>query len=68
MLIEAENPVAGDILALISECGSAKETIIAVQEALEQLAHRLTSEDDVDAGKVFLSLERIIHSYASCKR
>ncbi|PPQ63456.1 hypothetical protein CVT24_004988 [Panaeolus cyanescens] len=50
LLVPSSDNSAGDVLALIGECGSPKEVIIAVEEALERLRHELEVEEDEDMG------------------
>ncbi|KAF8621780.1 hypothetical protein AX15_007516 [Amanita polypyramis BW_CC] len=47
VLLPSKDPAAKDIIGLISECSSAKEVVIAVQEALERLESLDTQTDDV---------------------
>ncbi|CAK5276143.1 unnamed protein product [Mycena citricolor] len=44
-LLPCLQPAADEILAVIGECASAKETVIAVQEALEHLSVLLETEE-----------------------
>jgi len=46
LLLSCDDPAAGDLLSLIGECCSAKEVVIAVQEAVERLEVSLNSDDD----------------------
>ncbi|KAG6872096.1 hypothetical protein C0995_013020 [Termitomyces sp. Mi166 len=50
ILLPCKDPGAREILSLIGECGSAKETVVAVQEALERLAaaHQNFDQDEND--------------------
>ena len=45
LLLSCDDPAAGDLLFLI-ECCSAKEVVIAVQEAVERLEVSFNSDDD----------------------
>ena len=47
VLLPCNDPAARDILAVIGECGSVKEVVMAVQEAVEQL-ERLLGSDEAD--------------------
>ena len=46
LLLSCDDPAAGDLLSLIGECCSAKEVVIAVQEAVERLEVSFNSDDD----------------------
>ena len=46
LLLSCDDPSAGDLLPLIGECCSAKEVVIAVQEAVERLEVSFNSDDD----------------------
>ncbi|KAL5498720.1 hypothetical protein ACEPAH_2075 [Sanghuangporus vaninii] len=63
LLLDIDDPAADEILSLLSECGNAKETVMAVQESLERLYHDLISSDDFGGIKAFLRLERLFHLY-----
>lgn len=41
-----DSPSAKDILSLATECCSAKEAIIAIQESVEHIRSRLSDEND----------------------
>ena len=58
---------AEELLALIGECGSPKEVVIAVQEASERLASALEQDECQDAGQLPfpLQLVRFLSLYAS---
>lgn len=45
MLLSNE-PAARNIISVISECGSAKEVVMAVQEAVERLEHSLENDGE----------------------
>ena len=47
VLIPCNDPTARDIMAVVSECGSAKEVVMAVQETTEQLERLLNSDETV---------------------
>ena len=47
VLLPCNDPIARDIIAVIGECGSPKEVVMAVQEAIEQLEHLLDSDGEV---------------------
>lgn len=49
ILLPCNDPAARDIMAVVGECGSAKEVVMAVQEAVEQLERLLDSFGDDDA-------------------
>lgn len=44
VLLPCNDPAARDILVVIGECGSPKEVVMAVQEAIEQLERLLDSD------------------------
>ena len=46
LLLSCDDPAAGDLLSLIGECCSAKEVVIAVQEAVERLEVSFNPDDD----------------------
>lgn len=46
LLLSCDAPAAGDLLSLIGEFCSAKEVVIAVQEAVERLEASFNSDDD----------------------
>ncbi|KAF8805834.1 hypothetical protein BYT27DRAFT_7103611 [Phlegmacium glaucopus] len=48
LLLPCNDPAARDIIAVIGECGPAKEVVMAVQEAVEHLEHILDSDNDND--------------------
>ena len=56
---------ARDLIGLLSECGNAKEIVIAVQESLERLKHELQStvESDKKHRSVYGTLESILVLY-----
>ncbi|KAG5636248.1 hypothetical protein H0H81_008651 [Sphagnurus paluster] len=57
ILLPSTDPSAKEILWLIAECGSAKEVLIAIQEAVEILNHTLHDDnDDEEEGTHALSL------------
>jgi hypothetical protein len=47
VLLPCNDPAARDILTVIGECGSAKEVVMAIQEAVEQLERLLDSDEAV---------------------
>ena len=47
VLLPCNDPTARDIIAVIGECGSPKEVVMAVQEAIEQLELLLESDGAV---------------------
>ncbi|KAJ6510556.1 hypothetical protein C8R45DRAFT_964498 [Mycena sanguinolenta] len=47
-LLPSRQPAAKSLIALIGECGNAKEVMIAVQEILERVQSALDEEDDTD--------------------
>jgi hypothetical protein len=47
VLLPCNDPIARDIMTVIGECGSAKEVVMAVQEAVEQLERLLDSDGEV---------------------
>lgn len=47
VLLPCNDPAARDILTVIGECGSAKEVVMAIQEAVEQLERLLGSDEAV---------------------
>ena len=46
LLLSCDDLAAGDLLSLIGECCSAKEVVIAIQEAVERLEASFNSNDD----------------------
>ncbi|EDR02088.1 uncharacterized protein LACBIDRAFT_332712 [Laccaria bicolor S238N-H82] len=46
LLLLCNDPAAGDLLPLIGECCSAKEVVIAIQEAVERLEVSLNADND----------------------
>ena len=46
LLLSCDDPAAGDLLSLIEECCSAKEPVIAVQEAVDRLEVSFNSDHD----------------------
>lgn len=48
-LLSSNDPAARDIISLISECGSAKEVVMAVQEAVERVEHALENNDEEES-------------------
>ena len=44
VLLPCSDPTARDIMAIIGDCGSPKEVVMAVQEAIEQLERLLDSD------------------------
>ncbi|TFK41716.1 hypothetical protein BDQ12DRAFT_678392 [Crucibulum laeve] len=48
LLISSRDAAAKDILALIGQCGSPKEVVMAVQEAVERLEESLRADDADD--------------------
>jgi len=46
LLISCDDPAARDLINLIGECGSAKEVIMAVQEAAEKLERAFEEDSD----------------------
>ncbi|KAF8067892.1 hypothetical protein FPV67DRAFT_1163310 [Lyophyllum atratum] len=52
ILVSCKDPAAREMLSLVGECGSAKEVVMAVQEAVERLASVCEGddEDEDDAG------------------
>ena len=61
LLVGIADPIAGEILSLLAECGNAKETVISTQESLEHLAHELDAEDAV--ANVYIRLQRVLQLY-----
>ncbi|KAF8189305.1 hypothetical protein BJ912DRAFT_967076 [Pholiota molesta] len=51
VLLPYDDPAARDILSVIGECGSAKEVVMAVQEAVERLQRTLEIEDEEDTNE-----------------
>lgn len=51
LLLPCDDLEAKNIIALIGECGSAKEVVMTVQEAMERLERTLEREDDDDEEK-----------------
>lgn len=47
VLLPCDDPTAQEILAVIGECGSPKEVVMAVQEAIEKLEGLLDSDGAV---------------------
>lgn len=46
VLLECKDPAARDLIAVMGECSSAKEVIIAVQEETEKIINRLEEGED----------------------
>ncbi|KAG6844141.1 hypothetical protein H0H87_009484 [Tephrocybe sp. NHM501043] len=46
VLLPCKDPAAREILSFIGECGSAKETLMAIQEAAERLISSIDKEDE----------------------
>lgn len=70
MLLPAKGLDAKNIMALVSECGSAKQVIISVQEAIERLQNQIISEgEEAEETETDLSLvgqlDMLISLYAS---
>jgi len=47
LLLPCNDPAARDIMAVIGECGSAKEVVLAVQEAVEQMESLFDADEAV---------------------
>jgi len=45
LLLRIDDPAARDLISLLSECGSAKEVVMAVQEILEGLQRSFHDEE-----------------------
>jgi len=45
-LIPLADSDASELLDLVSQCGSAKEVVVATQEALEKIERALSEEED----------------------
>ena len=70
VLLPCNDPTAQDIMAVVGECGSAKEVVMAVQEAIEQLERLLTSDEavgDSELNSPTTQLTILIDLYGSCK-
>ncbi|THH07047.1 hypothetical protein EW145_g3654 [Phellinidium pouzarii] len=63
LLIDSTNPTANDILALLGECGNAKEVVISVQESLERMLHDLLGSEECESSKIYIALERALLLY-----
>lgn len=61
LLVGVADPSAGEILALLAECGNAKEVVISVQESLERLVNALEYADDET--NAYLRLQRLMQLY-----
>ncbi|KAJ7053285.1 hypothetical protein C8F01DRAFT_552006 [Mycena amicta] len=67
-LLQTRRSGANDLIALVGECGSAKEIVIAVQEILERVARALAVEEEDDSddstppAQQLLSLIRLSNS------
>ena len=48
VLLPCNDPTARDIMAVIGECGSAKEVVMAVQEAIERIPNSNEAVGDND--------------------
>jgi len=68
LLLPERDQAAKDILALVGECGNAKEVVIATQEAIERIESILDSEDDdlEASGTQSSQLIMLIDLYSSC--
>ncbi|KAF9048204.1 hypothetical protein BDZ89DRAFT_1057777 [Hymenopellis radicata] len=65
-LLESSDPAASDLLALIGECGTAKEVLIGVEEAVEKLKHHVGSSDfDEDTEKPNSRLSTLLGLYSA---
>ncbi|KAF7321675.1 hypothetical protein MKEN_00688900 [Mycena kentingensis (nom. inval.)] len=58
-LLQTRRPGAKDIVALVGECGSAKEVVIAVQEALERVSRAFAAEEH-EEGEQSTPAERLL--------
>lgn len=78
IILSSRDPAAKDIIALIGEHSSAKEVIIAVQEATERLESTMSKrlddiddEDDDDVEEKYLApssqLVSLVSLYSTCK-
>ncbi|KAH6901001.1 hypothetical protein BKA70DRAFT_1159128 [Coprinopsis sp. MPI-PUGE-AT-0042] len=65
VLLQRRDPAARDIVSLITECSSAKEAVIAAQEALERLQAQLEGDDDDDIPSAIDTLIEIVNLYAT---
>ena len=67
-LVESNRDGAVDLIDLLSECGSAKEIVIATQESLEHLRVRLENSDEGDdqPKPVSTSLRNILSLCIGC--
>lgn len=61
-----DTPAAADLLTLMGERASAKEVVIAVQEAVEKLKYHL-AEDDIDDEQSTPQLLSLIQLYVAGK-
>jgi hypothetical protein len=69
LLLSETSQAAHDIIALVGECGNAKEVIIAAQEAVERISSIAsssdTAKDDDDDDDLPSQLIRLIDLYSS---
>lgn len=72
-LVPVKNGAAGDILALVGECCSAKEVIVAVQESVERVGVMMSTGSDEDEAEndarrsPASQLGALISLYTSCE-
>ena len=63
LLIHSKDPSADEILSVLGECGSGKETALAIQESLECLLNDLNSGNEGD--DTFQVIERLLLLYTA---
>jgi hypothetical protein len=68
-ILPTQGEAAREIMALVGSNCSAKEVIIAVQEALERIQSSFYSEDDDEEKRISVvgQLDSLISLYASCE-
>ncbi|KAG6812527.1 hypothetical protein H0H92_002418 [Tricholoma furcatifolium] len=73
ILLPCKDPAAGEILSSISECGSAKEVVMAIQEAVEHCVSTTIGDDEdesdeSDAPKLSITsqLMTLVDLYSAC--
>ena len=68
-MLPAQGEAAREILALAGNHCSAKEVIIAIQEAVERIQNYFSDEDDDEDSGLSLvgQLDTLVSLYSSCK-
>ncbi|EJD05479.1 uncharacterized protein FOMMEDRAFT_118567 [Fomitiporia mediterranea MF3/22] len=61
LLLDYQDGAADEILALLAECGNAKETLMSVQESFEKLYHDLRSDDTLREERLPIRVKRLLY-------